>query len=278
MKTTTIKRCFFLLAILLITQAVSFGQYTVTKVVGLVKIQTTNQPLKPGSKLKDDDILVFSTALDMVRVIVPGKGIFVITPTPQQGSANSMIVEMMKSVLKVKSREGYLSGRSEESDLVPDAWQTEAAVNDRIHVGLMNRYQFDPKKYDVSNGSRFFLQVDVAGANPEIHALKTIGDTLLLSAVDLSPRQQATGDITYKIGFFNKEKNSSESLATIRPYIDSTGEMENIIQVIKSANADMPADQLRKTCYAEVYEALGKPAMINFNEAFDNLIGKLASK
>lgn len=278
MKPTDIKRCFFLFAMLLVAQAVSFGQYTVTKVVGVVKTQASNQPLKTGAKLKDDDMLIFSTALDMVRVIVPGKGIFVITPTPQPGNSNSLIVEMMKSVLKVKSREGYLSGRSEESDLVPDAWQTEAAVNNRIHVGLINEYQFDPLKYNVSNGGRFFLQVDVAGAAPEIHALKTTGDTLLLSAVDFTPRQHATGDVTYKIGFFNKEKNTSESLATIHPYIDSTGEMESIIQVIKSTNTDMTPEQLRKTCYAEVYEALGKPAMINFNQAFEGLTAKLVAK
>jgi hypothetical protein len=259
-------------------QAASFGQYTVTKVVGIVNIQGTNQPLKPGSKLKDDDILVFSTALDMVRVIVPGKGIFVITPTPKQGNANSMIVEMMKSVLKVKSREGYLSGRSEESDLVPDAWQTETAVNNRIHVGAVNQYQFDPSKYDVSNGNRFFLQVDMAGASPEIHALKTTGDTLLLSAADLAPKQPTSGDITYKIGFFNKEKNSSESLATIHPYIDSTSEMESIIQVIKSTNQQVTDEQLRKSCYAEVYEALGKPAMITFNRAFESFTAKMVSK
>jgi plastocyanin len=276
MKTNTSKRCIFLLAILFIVQAAS-AQYTVTKVVGIVKVQATNQPLKPGFKLKDDDMLVFSTALDMVRVIVPGKGIFVITPSPRPGNANSMIVEMMKSVLKVKSREGYLSGRSEESDLIPDAWQTETAVNNRIHVGTMNAYQFDPAKYNVSNGSRFFLQVDAAGSNPQVHALKTSGDTLFLAATDFPPANDNTR-ITYKIGFFDKEKNSSESLATIVPYLDTTNEMESIIEVIKSANTDMPAGQLRKVCYAEVYEALGKPAMINFNRAFEMASTKLANK
>jgi hypothetical protein len=246
----------------------SNGQYTVTKVIGQVKNKATGEQLKPGTKLKDDDMLEFSAAKDLVRVIVSGKGIYVISPTPRQGNSSSAIVEMLKATLKIKSREGYLIGRSEESDLIPEVFETETAVNNHIHVGEENKYLFDVTKYSVSNGNKFFLQLEIAGGSPEIHALTTSGDTLLLRSSDFKARQPVSGGISYKIGFFKKDKNTSESLAVINPYIDSTGEMETIVKLIVAEHKNLDKDSLRKTCYAEVYESLGKPSKINFDEVF----------
>lgn len=248
-----------------------FCQYTVTKVLGNVKNKSTGEQLKPGSKLKDDDMLEFSAPKDMVRVIVSGKGIYVISPTPRQSSSPSAIVEMLKATLKVKSREGNLSGRSEEGDLIPEVWETETTVSTRVHIGDQNKYLFDAAKYNIQSGSRFFLQLDVAGGNSEIHALETSGDTLLLRASDFAARQQTDGRITYKVGFFNKTKNAGQALATINPYIDTTGEMEAIMRVMIEENSGMPKDSLRDACYAEVYESLGKPSGINFESVFKQL-------
>ncbi|MBL7697320.1 MAG: hypothetical protein JNK79_04150 [Chitinophagaceae bacterium] len=263
---------------LLAVMCVAHGQYTVTKVVGQVKNKSTGEQLKPGSKLKDDDMLEFSAPKDMVRVIVSGKGIYVISPTPRTGNSPSAIVEMLKATLKVKSREGYLSGRSEESDFIPEVLETEAAVNTRIHVGAQNKYLFDVSKFDVSTGNRFFLQLDVAGGNSEIHALTTVGDTLLLQAADFAPRQQVEGKITYKIGFFRKDKNTSESLAVLNPYVDTEGEMEAIMNVMAEEGKGISKDSLRTASYAEVYESLGKPSKITFDEVFNRLAGKQGKK
>lgn len=245
-----------------------YSQYTVTKVIGKVKNKSTGEQLKPGSKLKDDDMIEWSSDKDVVRVIVSGKGVFVVSPTPRTGNSPNALVEMLKGTLKVKSREGYLSGRSEESDFVPGVWETETAVNARIHIYSTNKYLFDPAKFDLSSGNRFFLQLEVEGGSSEIHALTTTGDTLLLHVTDFDPRQLTSGKINYKFGFFRKANNTSELLATINPYIDSTGEMEVIISVMIEENKSMPADSLKKACYAEVYESLGKPSIITFDEVF----------
>jgi len=251
------------------------SQYTVTKVIGQVKNKSTGEPLKPGSRLKDDDMIEFSAAKDMVRVIVSGKGIYVISPTPRTGNSSNAIVEMLKATLKVKSREGYLSGRSEESDLVPGVWETETAVNSRVHVGDQNKYLFDAVKYNVSGGNRFFLQLEVEGGSAEIHALTTIGDTLLVQAADFHPRQQVSGKIAYRVGFFRKDKNTSETLAVIIPYIDTLNEMETLIELMITESKSLRADSLHNACYAEVYESLGKPSRINFEMMFKRLTGEL---
>lgn len=258
----------------LLNMQLAYGQYTVTKVIGQVKNKSTGEQLRPGSKLKDDDMLEFAGAKDMVRVIVSGKGIYVISPTPRTGNPANAIVEMLKATLKIKSREGYLSGRSEESDLVPGVWETEASVNSRIHVGEENKYLFEKDKFDLSGGNRFFLQLEVPGGSSEIHALATSGDTLLLKSENFKPRQQFDAKIGYKIGFFRKDNNTSESLAAINPYLDSTGEMETIIKLMITEGTTMPKDSLRKASYAEVYESLGKPSKIIFESTFDRLAGE----
>ena len=94
-------KIFGLAVCFLAVMCVAHGQYTVTKVVGQVKNKSTGEQLKPGSKLKDDDMLEFSAPKDMVRVIVSGKGIYVLSPTPRTDNAPSAIVEMLKTTLKV---------------------------------------------------------------------------------------------------------------------------------------------------------------------------------
>jgi len=74
-----------------------YAQYTVTKVVGHVVNKTSGESLSPGSKLRDDDMLAFSSANDMLRVIVSGKGIYVISPGPRSEKKQSVIVEMLKT-------------------------------------------------------------------------------------------------------------------------------------------------------------------------------------
>ena len=242
-----------------------FAQYTVTKVVGKVTNKTSGESLYPGSKLRDDDMLAFSSPNDMLRVIVSGKGVYVISPGPKSEKQQSVIVDMLKSALKIKSKEGYLSGRSEEDELIPGVLQTNVAINTNNLLRSENKYLFDSRIYSASSG-RFFLQTEVAGAKPVITQLKTAGDTLLLYAADFKKE-----GATYKLGFFSKEKNSSQLLTSISPAFDTNQEMETIVKLIIADNKKADKDSVRRSCYAEVYETLGKPSIILFNEVFDKL-------
>ncbi len=253
----------FLLTLVVANAAVA--QYTVTKVNGHVINKTTGIPLAPGARLRDEDILEFSSANDMVRVIVSGKGVYVITPGPRKGDGESVIVEMLKSALKIKSKEGYLSGRSGEEEMIPQVLEVNAEANNRIVVTAMNKYLFDPAVFDVKNGGRFFLQTELPGAQPRIKPLLSIDDTLVIRAADFDTNITAI----YKIGFFNKQKNSSQSLAEVIPAIDTTGEMEKIIGVIIANGGVADKEALFKITYEEVYEAIGKPPSILFREQFE---------
>lgn len=264
--------------IVLILLALSIGgmcypQYTVTKVIGHVINKTSGEALYAGSKLRDDDMLAFSSPNDMLRVIVSGKGIYVVSPGPKSEKQQNVIVEMLKSALKIKSKEGYLSGRSEEDELIPGVLQTDAAINPNNLVREENKYLFDPRTHTITNGNRFFLQTEIAGAKPLIRPLKTVADTLFLYAADFDK-----ANATYKLGFFTKEKNSSQLLAEIRPLADTAHEMETIIKLMIAENKQTDRAVLQRACYAEVYEALGKPPVVLFNEVFENLLAGVSKK
>ncbi len=68
--------------------------------------------------------------------------------------------------------------------------------------------------------------------------------------------------------------NSSESIANIRPYLDTTGEMTTILTVLIKDAEEKDAEKLKQLCYAEIYEALGKPSQIDFDRTFEKLIAQ----
>lgn len=251
-----------------------FSQYTVTKVVGRVINTTSGEILKTGSMLRDTDVLGFSTNNDMLRVIVSGKGVYVISPGPQSAKKNDLIVDVIKSALKIKSKEGYLSGRSGPEELVPAVLQTDATVNTGNLLRRENKYLFDQQTYNVSGGNRFFLQTEVAGSKPVIRTLKTIADTLVLYAADFA----GSAGAAYKLGFFTRDKNSSEMLTELRPVVDSTGELETIVRIMIRANKSTGVEELKRASYAEVYEAIGKPPAVLFDEVFERIIADSGRK
>lgn len=268
-----------LLFFLLLVNKLCFSQYTVTKVVGKVTNKTSGEPLKPGSKLKDDDLLAFSTSNDILRVIVAGKGIYVISPSPKSQKSNEFWVEMLKSALHIKSKEGYLSGREENTVYLPATLETEDQLNSRLLIAAENKYVFDSKVYNPVNGSRFFLQIEYPDSNPVIRPLRTVGDTLILYAADFeTANREGFTKGKYKLGFYSKDKNSSESIIEIRPYVDKEGEMETIIRLIISESIEKDPLKLQQASYAEVYEALGKPSDIVFQRVFHRLMAEHSKK
>jgi hypothetical protein len=263
-----------LILITVCTSCMCLSQYTVTKVIGQVKNKTSGESLKPGSKLRDDDMLIFSSLNDLLRVIVSGKGIYIISPSPRSERQENMLVEMLKSALHIKSKEGYLSGRAENTELIPATLETEARINSKNLIVNENKYVFDPGKYDASKG-RFFLQIEYPGEKVIVHPLKTISDTLLINASDFTTENKDTSvKARYKLGFFSREKGSSESLAEIDPYLDMEQEMQTIVSLIVNENKQLDKTLLQRTCYAEVYEALGKPSDILFKTVFNKLIAE----
>ena len=263
MKKIIIYALFFLL-----TGSATYSQYTVTKVVGKVQKKLSGEWLKPGSKVSDMDMLVWSSNNDLLRVIVPGKGIYVITPTVKSDKSNQL-EEIVKSALKIKSKEGYLSGRSQKNELIPIAFSTDAGVNRNNVFVQENKYIFNRSEYDMSKG-KLFLQIERPNNKPIIKQLMTSGDTLIIYANDLDAHT-AAGDEkpTYTLGYYSKVDNTSKSLIKINPYIDNAGDMEAIIKAVTAASTEKYKSMVKQEVYSEVYVSLGKPSDITFTAVFD---------
>jgi hypothetical protein len=268
------KKIVFIFSLLLFSAA-CFAQYTVTKVIGNVK-KMSGETVTTGSTLSDNDVLLFSSENDMVRVIVAGKGIYVINPSPKAEKKPNVVIEILKYTMHVKSKEGYLSGRGESIAKIPGAFETDPGNNKKTLISNESKFLFSAHDYDVSNnGSKFFLQIEYEGSKPIIRSLKTNADTLLLHAADFKTDNTDTSKkAKYTIGFYSKEKGSSESLADIDPYFDESHEMEAIIKVVASQSKQTDKSKLQEECYAEVYGALGKPSDIDFQKAFEKVGAK----
>ena len=254
-----------------------FCQYTVTKVIGSVKNKTTNELLKPGSTFKDTSTLNFSTNKDMVRAVVAGEGVYIITPSTKAEKQGNNLLEIVKFALHIKSKEGNLSGRGENSELIPETLGTENRVNTKNVIMDENRYLFDPAVYNVSAGNKFFLQTETAGLKPAIKSLETYGDTLVIYISDFKvDAEQSNENVKYKLGFYSKENKASSLLTQIYPYFDSTGEMDTIIKIIIADAGEKDKEKIQEQCYQEIYETMGKPADIIFKNAFNKIYASYA--
>ena len=200
-----------------------------------------------------------------------------ITPSPKSKKEGQFIVEMLKSALHIKSKEGYLSGRAEMARTLPASFETEDIVNIKNLIADENKYVFDSKVYDVNEG-RFFLQIEYPDEKPVIKSLRTKEDTLLLFAADFAGTQTSLLKAKFKLGYYSKKNNTSVSLIEIKPYVDASGEMERIMKVMIDELKEGDKQKLKHLCYAEIYEALGKPSDILFNLIFNKLMTERNAK
>ncbi|MEO7049479.1 MAG: hypothetical protein ABI091_29520 [Ferruginibacter sp.] len=269
----------FLFFILSIVISSLYGQYTVTKVNGRVINLTTKEVLKPGSHLSENDKMQWSSPHDMVRTIIAGKGIYIITPSPESQKEGSKLMDVVKFTLHIKSREFNLSGRGENEEIIPWVFSTESAINTKNLIATVNKYLFDTAQFNLSNGNSFFLQIDPKSGVPVVKPLTVIGDTLLLYGESFITSPTMNIDETkYTIGFYNKEQNSSRQLIRLYPYFDTSSEMKTLIRIIIDSDGHGDMEQVRVRCYQEVYETMGKPSYILFNDLFEKLYKVLRLK
>ncbi len=266
----------FCLYFLLLFVIPGFTQYTVTKVVGNVEYGRSGIKLISGSKLTDNDQLKWNNPPgenDMVRVLAAGKGVFILMPSIKAERGQNGILEFVKVSFKIKGKGGYLSGRAEGDESIPESLQTEEKVNSKNLFAAENKYVFDRNKYIVSDGGKFFLQIDYPGSPPIIRELKTLADTLFINSADFEILDKDMANkAKYKLGFFSSVNKTSQSLINIKPAFDYANEMETIIKIMINETKEKDQAKLKQECYAEVYEALGKPSEIDFNNAFYKMV------
>jgi C1A family cysteine protease len=134
--------------------------------------------------------------------------------------------------------------------------------------------QFNPKDFDLSNGSRFIIQIEQNNI-PTLHPLRTSNDTLLLYRSDFQTDIIGSKSITYTIGFYDKLKKQTSQISKVKPYFDDAGEMEAIIYTLISSNKNKIITKQQELSYNEVYKVLGKPSDILFYTTFTKIISEI---
>lgn len=262
---------FILIAFLiLIIGKAANGQYVVTKVLGQVH-NAAGVTIRPGSQLKNNERLSWSSMHDKLWVIIIGKGEKIISPSPQAASGNNLFTEILVSSLQLDSRSASLSGRGEFIEKIPDALATNPNSNGKVIIEQENKFLFDPKTFPQTNGSRFFIEVDAPRQAPSIRPLKTDNDTLLISYGDLMT--ETTGlNIEYKLGYSDKSGGGNSRLvSSFVPYFDLTNDMEGTIanSVMVYTQQNIAKEAVRDSIYQNVYANSGKPNGILFMNLFE---------
>jgi len=247
----------------------SFAQYIVTKVSGRVKT-SDGKYIKPGSQLKPDDKLQWSTMQDKLYVVVVGKGEKIIAPSAAAAAGNNVYTELLLSALHQTSRSGSLSGRGEIIEHIPDALKTYAASNGKIIIEDENKFLFNPATYPQENGSTFFVEIDAPLKSPVIRPVNARNDTLIINYTDLAT-ETSNPNIKYSLGYYDKSNGTSKLVTTFAPYFDKTNEMETLIASTIQAyqGTDQKPEQVRDSVYRSLYAASGKPNGILFVQLFN---------
>ena len=249
--------------------AKTFGQFTVTKVNGRIKTES-GTVIRPGTELRSNDRLVFSSTRDKLWVIQAGKGERMISPTPQATQGNSVFTQLLITALHMDSRSGSLSGRGAMIEKLPDALQANSGTQHKILIEDRNRYLFDPSNFPQTGGATFFLQIDMPGEPSIIRRLTTNNDTLILLYSDFYT-ESYNSSIVYKLGYYNPGASPSTiSITSFDPFLDQSKEMESVIAttIIAYNKESLPRDSIFNRAYNNIYFTLGKPDYFLFSDLF----------
>ncbi|HUM52370.1 MAG TPA: C1 family peptidase [Chitinophagales bacterium] len=253
-----------------------FSQNVVTKVIGKIK-KADGTFVRIGTKISEKEVLQFSSKQDVIRMIVPGKGTFIVSPSAAAQKKDNLWIEVLSKTIRVQSSTASLSARSEMYEKIPNAFETNTNVNSLILISNSqpNKYLFNTNDYDLSNGSWLGLQINQKGNKSVMHILRTSKDTLLLYRSDFQSDEVNGKETTYQLAFYDKTKNKATAKAVIKPYFDDAGEMEAIIYTLIKDNKTKPKTTQKELCYNEVYKALGKPSDLLFYATFDKIMQQI---
>lgn len=253
-----------LIAVMLLCSIVANAQYIVTKVSGKVK-NAAGVAVRPGSQLKADDRLSWSSMTDKLWVVIVGKGEKILSPSPKAAPNGNLIAEVLMSSLHQNSTSGSLSGRGEIIEKIPDAFHTAPASNGKLMMEEENKFLFDTEAY---KGGVFFLEIDIPGQPAVIRKLETNRDTLMINYADLAT-ETVNPAIKYSVGY--SADGSSKLVSVFVPYFDMTAELDNTIAntILAYQSTNTSKDAVRDSVYRNVYANSAKPNGILFTQLFE---------
>ncbi len=264
------KKIIFIILIAFLTTPV-YSQYTVTKAIGRV-LKLNGEVIHPGSKLSLSDKLQFSSAHDVVFMVESGKGSLKVTATGTTGTTTekyNLLLDLLKSAVRLKSETRDLSGRNLAIEETPDAFKTDISINPKLIISTVNKFLFSPTRFNIESGGYFELVEYGTGVHYQTR-LTTVKDTLLIRYTDFVTPNHISKNVNFKLVYHNGTLAAEEFIALFQPYFDLTNEAGLMLRTLinDQKRFGITRNESLKKTYAEIYEVLGKPNAISFAADF----------
>jgi hypothetical protein len=138
-------------------------QYYVTFLKGVVVLQKTKQPLKPGDKLSADDKLIFKDKSCKLNCISPGKGRFEISAEQTKPNNEGELYAILKSNLLPVANTYHLSTRALMFEgYEPKTYFRSEETQNRVLL-LTDKALPIVSSYKIEPGNFFFVQYQLNG-------------------------------------------------------------------------------------------------------------------
>lgn len=246
--------------------------YFVTVIKGKVT-KADKAPLKVGEKLHYRDKVIFSGKDDMVVLLHPEKGRFVVTPdaTPQDASGGFFV--FLNDNLHLQSHRVSLSSRGD-----PDLeafFSVNAAINENLLLIGETRIGVHSSDYKINNAENdfFFLQYTPAGGKPSSNKLLVINDSLVIKKEDFLFNGNYPADsIEVKLGFMKNYAADRKitKISSFKPVFMTVRECRDFLLAVKQSKKKNKEEIIEESI-TELYYFYGKPDQRTVQLIYDAL-------
>ena len=246
--------------------------YFVTVIKGKVT-KADKAPLKVGEKLHYRDKVIFSSKEDMVVLLHPEKGRFVVTPTVNPDDPSAGLFAFLSDNLHLQSHRVSLSSRGD-----PDLeafFSVNPAINENLLLIGETKIGIHSSDYKINNAENdfFFLQYTPAGGKPSSNKLRVINDSLVIKKEDLLFNGSYPADsIEVKLGFMKNYAADRKitKISSFKPVFMTVQECRDFLLAVKQLKKKSKEEIIEESV-TELYYFYGKPDQRTVQLIYDSL-------
>lgn len=242
--------------------------YFVTVIKGRVT-KADKAPLKVGEKLRYRDKVIFSGKDDMVVLLHPEKGRFVVTPAAAAEDASGGFFAFLSDNLHLQSHRVSLSSRGEPPLI--EFFTANPTINENILIIGETKRVLTQLDYPVSNPDKdfYFLQYTTPEGKAINNMLHVTKDTFSISKEDfLFNGNYPAAGTEVKLGFA-ADKNYKK-IISFKPVFMTVQECKDFLLTIKNLKSKKK-DDIIEEAVTELYYFYGKPDKNTVEKIYNSL-------
>lgn len=269
-----LKRIFpaFLLLFFAFTAQSQDDTYFVTVIKGDVK-KANKTAIKVGEKLQFREKVIFSKKDDMLVLLHPEKGRFVVTPGTANKEPSGDFFVFLNDNLHLQSHRVSLSSRGDPN--LEAFFSVNPAINESLLLIGETKIGLHSSDYLISdpNNDFFFLQYTPVQGKPSNNKLHVVKDSLIINKEDFLFNGAYPADSSeIKLGFIKNYSTDRKitKISSFKPVFMSIEECKNFLIAVKQSNGSDRKKTLEESI-TELYYFYGKPDLRTVSLIYDSL-------